>query len=574
MGFSKKNRLRTIPRKGLDFCPEGNCVPPFVVKNETLEERRVLEQFPIDGGDFDFSTENDALTDSIDYRKRVKIDPTALRQIRRMLKENGHGNLAKLKRYSGIELTSVIHHEITVPIEGFKKLKLFIKNTLGSEALFNTFGADEIPHEIYIGRKNEIKLGDNHDLSELFSIFNGDGYISDSNFDVQITLNEVDEEDYIVHVENLLDQFFPGAFHKYDTAGKAIRFISNSPNVHHFLVSKGLIPGDKVQNQISVHPLAFRNKEFAKSALKGLFDTDGAILLEKAGRKISLKFGSSSKPLVEDFQRLCDYIGVKTGQVNGPYYPESGEPQYTVRIAAKSEIDKFIKLVDPHKFKEKNRRIHYGTSLIIADLPPNSLLKEEIESQILADYPQSSDRQYSKEFALYLKELSQRLFIRHGLKNIYGIPFRGVITDQMTDIALQQAVKEREVVFTRDGSRVHYMEWRLKYEICELIVKILKDSNYPLNLLSHSDIFSFLEKKLYNLNNYELISIFSCPDKRMLLSEYLKKRIEFVKALYGESQIGRSLSWSQANNIYNIENKEYYSIIRFLKRKFPNEFDV
>ena len=506
------------------------------------------------------------------YRKRIQINPIILREILDELKKEKKGLITKLKNFMGLDIHIYLSESFTYSLESFKKLKEFIKFNLGDEFLITKFGQDDIPHSLLIGLSEEIKLKDDENISELLSIFNGDGGLDDKSFESHITLNGIDEEMYVQHVRNLLDQSFPGKFKLYDVKGKAVRFRSTSPSVHFYLTKKSLIPGDKVKNQIGVHQLAFRNEKFAIAALKGLFDIDGTISFEKSQNKISLTYVSASKPLVKDFKKLCNYTGIKTGEVNGPYYKsEDQAPIYNVRIGSKSEILKFFRLVNPEKFNEKSRRLYYGTRLIIADKLPNNILKE-VDNKILKDYPQKSDRKYSKEFALYLKGLSESIFLKLGYKTIYGIPFNGEITDKMIDIALQKALNKKQVAFTRDGSKVHFIENDLRLKFCELTIEILREKNYSLSLLSHNDIFNLLEDKFYELNNYELINIFSNPDKRYVLAQYLQKRINFIKTLYEMRQLSESLSLDEAKRRFDINHNDYYFFIRFLKKRFPNDF--
>ena len=45
--------------------------------------------------------------------------------------------------------------------------------------------------------------------------------------------------------------------------------------------------------------------------LKGLFDTDGSIWVNRRGRSINVSFRSASFPLIKDFKEMCELIGIK-----------------------------------------------------------------------------------------------------------------------------------------------------------------------------------------------------------------------------------------------------------------------
>ena len=505
-----------------------------------------------------------------DYNKRVKIEPLVLRKFLEQLKNKEIGLITRLSKHIGSDIYQHINQEHTFSIIAYTKLKEFIRDHLGKQIL-SKFPQDEIPHEIFIGSEKEINLEDSKKVSELLSIYEGDGYINEKTYENYITLNNIDEPAYVNYVQKLLDDLFPGIFQLYDLKGtKAIRLRSGSKSVHHYLNSKGLVPGNKVKHQIGVHPLAFRNKEFAVGALKGLFDTDGSISLERNFNKISLSYVSSSKPLVEDFKKLSEFIGVKTGNVNGPYIAKKGEPYYTIRIAGKSEMDKFIKIVGPEKFKEPLRRVYYGTSLIIANFDHNDIIIKDIEDQILKDYPKKWDRRYSNEFSLYLKDLTERMLIKHGCLNIYGIPFDGKISDDMIKVALERAISKTHVAFTKDNTKVQFINKKLKLEICELIIEFLKENKHD---LSNDAIYTLLKEHFYKKKNFELMGIFSNNFKDKQLSDYLDKYLTFISAFFKATQDKKNITYRQAKKQYKIYDQEHASIRRFLKGKFPKEFD-
>ena len=91
---------------------------------------------------------------------------------------------------------------------------------------------------------------------------------------------------------------------------------------------------------------------------------------------------------------------------------------WTVKIGKKSEVKKFLEIIDPEKYKERFRRIYLGTILIYLDAPQK--IRDAIEKQIRCDYPDKSNRRYSKEFAFYLRDLCKKKWNKQNFasKNI------------------------------------------------------------------------------------------------------------------------------------------------------------
>ena len=71
----------------------------------------------------------------------------------------------------------------------------------------------------------------------------------------------------------------------------------------------GLIPGDKIKNQVGVPDFVYSNTNYIVRGLKGLYDTDGGITVN-LDKRIVLNFENHSVTLLRDFQHMCNKIGV------------------------------------------------------------------------------------------------------------------------------------------------------------------------------------------------------------------------------------------------------------------------
>lgn len=137
----------------------------------------------------------------------------------------------------------------------------------------------------------------------------------------------------------------------------------------------GLIPGNKVHNQINVPTWIIKKRNWIKkntllwiqifiplikSCLRGLFDTDGSFYINRRDKKICLSFKNGSLKLVFDFWKMCNYLNIRTGKINDIW--EGSKPKgrrvksFYVTIQAKDQVRKFITLIKPKKW-DFNKKI-------------------------------------------------------------------------------------------------------------------------------------------------------------------------------------------------------------------------
>lgn len=132
-----------------------------------------------------------------------------------------------------------------------------------------------------------------------------------------------------------------------------------------FFISKGLSSGDKTINQVNVPDWIKKNKNFIISGLKGLFDSDGSIWVKRLGKSIILSFRNASLPLAKDFKQMCEKLNIRTQPKISKYQKidkETGKiyVAYQVLISSKHFVKIFLEIIDPEKWKDKNRREYLG----------------------------------------------------------------------------------------------------------------------------------------------------------------------------------------------------------------------
>ena len=246
-------------------------------------------------------------------------------------------------------------------------------------------------------------------IFEFVGIVLGDGnlYINYDSYQYQldITLNPIDEPKYFIHVKNLMKELFSREVKKSEHKGKGASLRLYDKEVVEYLLDLGLQAGNKVKNQACV-PERMLKYEFAIFLiLKGLFDTDGDIEVD-GPKNLRIAFTNCSKPLVEDFYKMCKMIGI----IPSPKISHNLERKsWRVIIARKSEIRKFFEMIKPEKLKEPYRRKWLACKLIYLNTSENTQQKIEKEISLWLEYTNQTQFRYSKRNANFLKSICEKM---------------------------------------------------------------------------------------------------------------------------------------------------------------------
>jgi hypothetical protein len=142
-------------------------------------------------------------------------------------------------------------------------------------------------------------------LAEFFGLMMGDGGINNA-WQVTITLNSIKDKQYISYVSNLCQDLFGVIPMIRKRKNKQATVIClSSITVVNFLVSQGLIRGNKLLGGLKIPRWILTEKSYRIASVKGLIDTDGCLFIHKhtiAGKKyenIGLCFTNNSPDLIE-----------------------------------------------------------------------------------------------------------------------------------------------------------------------------------------------------------------------------------------------------------------------------------
>lgn len=259
-------------------------------------------------------------------------------------------------------------------------------------------------------------LGYNKLTAELVGILLGDGSIRPYSFGVD--LNRIDEAEYVDYVKELIYK----VFNKYPREelredkegrkfGKGIRLKINGVKIIQSLIELGLKIGNKIENQIGVPEWILNNRDLNLSCLRGLFDTDGNIDIHKKWKSITLRYVSASKPLINHFKQMCESLEIKTSNIRNLKIKSYEDPQkiynaWVVSIGSKSNVKKFIEIVNPQKWFFR-RNIIAMILIILRDLLKFKIVTKKRE---LFFPNEKKINQFSKDYLNFL----QNLFSEHG----------------------------------------------------------------------------------------------------------------------------------------------------------------
>ena len=450
----------------------------------------------------------------------------------------------------------------------YQRLNKLLVEIIGEEKMIEIFDDSTIPKYFVIGKTGKkLKILENTDfVNEFLAIMEGDGSLLTNGQTFSIALNSEDEPRYVNYVRHLLKRIFPKVLihENKDEVGKGITFVINDMSYHYAIVSRGLVPGHKVLNQIHVprYVILFRN--FLRAWLKGLFDTDGSIYLRTGGMGISLSFSSGSKPLVEDFATVCSLIGINTASEIGiGQYDKQNDlgysTVYSVYIHAKQEVRNFLRLVSLEKFKEPHRKLYLACKLLIRNFPEE--LKKIIREKIRAKYPDKYYRRYSKRYALFLKSLIQK-----SIKSYYDFHYE--ITMDLIDRTLKRSLNDYSIInyIVISGERINRFPSKLRNDLALLICLEIKNNEN----ISTEQIFKIINEKLGRSSRYSYLELSDLLNDFLFSSyirEYILILIRLIKILFTRFNELNDLHLYILAGDFDIDHKIVISIAKHLKDK-------
>lgn len=397
--------------------------------------------------------------------------------------------------------------------------------------------------------------------AEFICIMLGDGSLYNDGYHVTINLNRIDEPRYVNYVKSkILDKvFWKNVFKLRNCKGwpikkKGVYFESTKKSIHNYicqlgkgLIKTGLVPGDKVNNQVDVPEWVYYTKHQIRRGLKGLFDTDGDISIVGSGN-FRIGFTNASKPLVCDFLKMCELLGIKSNKVKlVEDKRESGSWKF--QLYNTNDIRKFLKIVNPEKFKEPARRVWLACWIILNYCP--LFVKNYVEDNLKT----WKKKNYSSYFMYSLKNSKLlKNWIEQGYNRFFSENknFKSFLSDTIEyNIYINEG-------FEKDPFDFKNLVWNNKTRNSFMITKNLINFSIKTALSGNPQ-----------LNIIQLTS-FSNRLKILRFPSYLRKEItkRIFKILQCDTKIeDKMIVKDIINNIIKFYSIRIFNELKFITRK-------
>lgn len=262
---------------------------------------------------------------------------------------------------------------------------------------------------------------ENSKFAELIGIILGDGnvyYTKGRKYLLRISSNQTEEVRYRKYTKSLIEDIFnltPKIYKKKDKNG--IDLVIYNKLIIEGLIGAGIIPGNKVKNQVSVPEWIKKSKDFQIGCLRGLFDTDGSIYLRNTQQSFGLNFKNGSLALIKDFKEMCENIDVVTQQIPKSkiyFNPNTGikHKAFQITIENKFEISKFLYQVRPKKWDFHAKVI--GLALLLFN---NSKTRINIKNDLFKQFHDKKIH-FSREYEAFLTNLCEKCHLYVSKQNI------------------------------------------------------------------------------------------------------------------------------------------------------------
>ena len=194
------------------------------------------------------------------------------------------------------------------------------------------------------------------ELAELIGIILGDGGVR-SKHQFMVTFNYQTDFKHAEYVRNIIKRLFSiDSSIRRRKGNNGADIIVSSSNLVDFLLTQGIVMGNKIKNQVGVPFWIQETLEYRVACLRGLMDTDGGVYFHnyrsggKDYRYLKLAFTNCSKPLLDFALETLALLEIKS-YLSG----------YHVSVYSKAGVRKYFEKVGSHNPKHLDRfREHFG----------------------------------------------------------------------------------------------------------------------------------------------------------------------------------------------------------------------
>lgn len=188
-------------------------------------------------------------------------------------------------------------------------------------------------------------------LAEFIGILIGDGHLS--NYQVLVTTNSKTDKEHAVFIQGLISKLFAISSTAKEKSGKnAINIVVYSKALVNFLNTLGMPIGNKITNNVAIPKWIMKNNKNQKAFLRGLFDTDGCVYVDK--HKISKKIYHHLGWTITSYADTLRKDIIKT-LYNLGFSPTHTFNQNSVFMRKQNEIHRYFKIIGTSNPKHFNR---------------------------------------------------------------------------------------------------------------------------------------------------------------------------------------------------------------------------
>jgi intein/homing endonuclease len=194
-------------------------------------------------------------------------------------------------------------------------------------------------------------------LAELVGILAGDGHIGA--YQISVTTNSKTDLEHIKYTKKLFEKIFPAtAFITFRSDCNACVMTVSSKSIGDALVKKGMVRGHKIRGSLCMPEWIKSNSSFKKAFLRGLFDTDGSVYLDrhiiknKTYENISMLFTNRCIPLLDDFKASLIEFGFRPTQ----------KTDFAVFLRRKEDIRRYFEIIGSSNPKHLKKIASYFNS--------------------------------------------------------------------------------------------------------------------------------------------------------------------------------------------------------------------
>ncbi len=184
-------------------------------------------------------------------------------------------------------------------------------------------------------------------LAEFMGILFGDGHVG--KYQTSITLDSETDAEYIAFVIDGIQNNFsviPAARKRKNA--RAIEICISSVSFSRHMVRFGMKEGNKIQNGFRIPEWIFNSDKYLRAFMRGLFDTDGSIFLDrkivkkKSYAYVGMAITSASADLRSDILRAFKQLG---------FSPTNTSKQISIYLRKRPDIDSYFSKVASHNPK-------------------------------------------------------------------------------------------------------------------------------------------------------------------------------------------------------------------------------